>query len=171
MENKISIFQGIYNSLEGKCYERQGYFHRETRKLMFSLPLRFDGFLFEKAVKFFFKYGIKEFAFTLGRDPYEHISAITICHPIMDEFNEENGESIVIGRIKRMRGDIKYEGMKYVKDKHGNVVLDYIGHPKLKFRRMSYIPYDLDAKKLDHKGNETHRFLYPYVFKLGGECD
>ena len=163
---KINIFQGIYNTFERNCYERQGYFHRETRKFMFSLPLRFDGFLFQKAVKFFFKYNIKEFAFTLARDPDESISAITICHPIMDVFDEELGESIVIGRIKRMRGDIKYEGSKYIRDKHGIVVLDKDGNPTLKYRLKHYIPYDLDAKKLDHKGNETHRFKYPYIFKL-----
>lgn len=159
----INIIQGIYDIISNKAFRRDGYLHKETQELLSSLPNRFKDLLFKRGVKFFWKYGFIECYFTLGRDVKNNIEVIAICHPFKDIFNEELGESIVIGRIKRMRGDLKYETRKPKKDKHGEVILDENKKQIIEYRLKYYKPYDLDAKILDKNGNETKKLKYPYI--------
>ena len=78
-------------------------------------------------------------------------------------FDEELGDSIVIGRIKRMRGDLKYTTFKPKKDKYGKIKLNKNREPIIQHRIKYYKPYDLDAKILDKNGNETKKLKYPYI--------
>jgi len=50
--------------------------------------------------------------FTYGIDPDTHIEAIAIVSK-KDNFNRKIGTKIVVGRIKRMRGDLKREPYLY----------------------------------------------------------
>ena len=173
---KIVIYQGIYNIINNKAFWRNGYFHKETRIIIGILPNRFKDLLKNKANKFFFKYNrykditIREFPFTLGSDLWNNIMAITICHPFIDIFDEELGESIVIGRIKRMRGDLKYTTFKPKKDKYGKIKLNKNGKPIIQHRIRYYKPYDLDARILDKNGNKTDKLKYPYINKYLEAC-
>ena len=122
----INITQGIYGT---NFYERNGYFHKETQVYL-SLPVRFRTLLSKKMAKFSIKYGIKEIFFTLGHDFERGIKAIAICYSKFDDFSEKMGESIVIGRIKRMRGDIRipYNQDERILDKESNPT-DIIKYP------------------------------------------
>ena len=168
---KIKIYQGIYNIISNKAFYRDGYFHRETRRSFLTLHNRFKNLLSRKRIKFFFKYNsyknivLREFYFTFGEDLEKGIFVISICHPFFDMFDEKLGESIVIGRIKRMRGDVKYETNKPVRNIHGEIILDKNGKPIMKYRKKFYEPYNLDAKVLDKNGNETDKLKYPYISK------
>lgn len=126
----IIITQGIYNG--DTPYKRDGYFHEETR-IYLPLPLRFRQLLLEKWLKFNEKYGVEEIPFTLGRDAEDNIEAIAICHTTFDKFSEKIGESIVIGRIKRMRGDIRKPYNLYkrhrIKKKDGTVIAGELVYP------------------------------------------
>lgn len=166
---KINIYQGIYDMINNKPFNRNGYFHKETKQEMYQLPNKFKRLLNNKRTKFFFLYNsyknisIRVFHFTLGTDWENNILAISICHPFFDMFDEELSETIVIGRIKRMRGDLKYETNKPIRDIHGKIILDENGKPIMKHRKRFYKPYDLDAKILDKDGNETDKLKYPYI--------
>lgn len=161
---KISIYQGIYDVSSVAAFKRDGYLHEGTKRIL-SLPDRFETLLFAKGVKFFLKYGYIEFYFTLGKDAEKGIEAIAICHPFFNVFDEELGETIVIGRIKRMRGDVKYETNKPKRDKHGKIVLEN-KKPIIQHRIKYYRPYNLDAKVLDKNGNEIDKLKYPFVYKI-----
>jgi len=173
---RIIIHQGIYDIINNKAFFRDGYFHKETRRSFFILYNRFKNLLNDKRVKFFFKYNsyknivLREFHFTLGKDIENCIEAIAICHPFFDMFDEELSETIVIGRIKRMRGDLKYETRKTKRDKYGIVILDENGKTIIEYRLRYYRPYNLDAKILDKDGNETDKLKYPYINKYLETC-
>ena len=168
---KIKIYQGIYNIISNEAFFRDGYFHRETRRSFLTLHNRFKDLLNRKRIKFFLQYNsyknitIREFCFTFGEDLEKGIFAISISHPFFDMFDEGLGESIVIGRIKRMRGDLKYETNKPVRDIYGKIILDENKKPILRYKVRYYRPYDLDAKILDKNGNETDKLKYPYISK------
>jgi len=102
----IRLTHGIYDYSTDKTFKRTGYFDEETREYL-PVAVKLRRLLFKKADKFFQKYKKRYTYFTHGIDPNKHIEVITICHPIFDVYNYENGEKIVIGRIARMRGDIK----------------------------------------------------------------
>lgn len=106
----IIIENGMFNynyALDiGSPYYRDGFYHIETRRYL-PMSVKFRDLLYKKARKFWEKYRIEKIAFTIARDLINHIDAITILHPWFDIFNPEIGESIVIGRIKRMRGEVK----------------------------------------------------------------
>jgi len=161
---KISIVQGIYISSWEKAYDRYEFYHNMKIQLVY-MPVKFQNLLFEKAVKFNDRYNIRDIPFTIGNDVDNRIMAIAICYPYFDDFRPDTGENIVIGRIRRMRGDLKYEIYKPKRDKHGKIILDENDEPIMKFRTKHYIPYDLDEKVLDKDGNETDKLKYPYIFK------
>jgi len=123
----IYVRQGIYDG-EG-AYERDGYYHSESRKYL-PMPVRFRDLLFAKWVKFLAKYNVHKFPFTFGRDSDNHIESIAICHTTFDNFKDETGEKIVIGRIKRMRGEIRtpYDQNETLLDKDGKHT-DILKHP------------------------------------------
>jgi len=152
-----------------KALRREGHLHAETRNVMLSLPNKFKELLLKKSIKFFLKYNsykkivYKKFSFTIGKDIEEGIETISICHPFFDEFDEELSESIVIGRIKRMRGDLKWK--KPIENIYGEIILDENGDPIIQYIRKYYKPYDLDAKVLDNDGKETNKLKYPYIWR------
>ena len=100
----ISITHGIFNGIE--FYKRDGYWHDETQVYL-PLSVKFRDLILKKFRKFNRKYGIKGVRFTYAKDLDTDIDAITICHSRFDFYNEKIGENIVIGRIKRMRGEIR----------------------------------------------------------------
>ena len=162
---KITIIQGIYVFDWKKAYNRDDfYFNMKIRPV--PMPNKFQELLFEKAKKFYEKYDIRDIPFTIGKDTEKHIEVIAICHSFFDKFNTKTGEDIVIGRIKKMRGNLKYKTTKPKRDKYGKVILDENGNIILQHRIRYYIPYDLDAKILDKNGDETDKLKYPYIYKL-----
>jgi len=130
-----------------------------------ELPNKFKDLLSEKAKKFNDKYGINDMPITIGKDPFNKIQAIAICYPYFDNFSPKIGVDIVTGRIRRMRGDLKYETYKPKRDKYGKVILDENGKFIMKHRKGYHKPYDLYAKILDKNGNETDKLKYPYINK------
>jgi len=100
MTRKYIVEQGIF---DGAPWKKDGYFHVESREY-FPLPVKFRELLNKKYDKFKAKYGITKIPFTIGTISSGNIKAIAICHTKFDEFKEEIGESIVIGRLKRTLG-------------------------------------------------------------------
>ncbi len=185
----ILIQQGIYTLDDEAGFRRDGFFHKETRQYM-PLPNKFKDLLYKKAVKFWDRYQIDKIPFTLGRDTDKGIGVITILHPKFDTFSEVNGESIVIGRIKRMRGDLKkifYEYEEYkvsiklydVKDKESGEIINTIykqivrkrlkldkdGEPIIR-REVYFKPYNLDKRYRIKKNGVwvADELMYPYIY-------
>ena len=161
---KVYIEHGIYVFDWKEAYNRY-YFYINMRISLIQIPNRFRDLLSEKASKFYKKYGIRDIPITIGRDIENNIVSIAVCYPHFDKFNPKTGEDIVIGRIKRMRGDLKYETTKPKRDKHGEIILDKNGKQIMQHRIKYYRPYDLYAKVLDKDGNETDKLKYPYICK------
>lgn len=129
---KIQIYFGIY---EFKCttpFHFEGFNHEETREPM-VMSNKLKNYLLIKAIKFNDKYKQHQFAFTLGRDADNHIETIAVCHPHHDKFDPAIAEDIVIGRIKRMRGQIRepYDLNEhvYTKMKNGEYHDDGLKYP------------------------------------------
>ncbi|KKN53955.1 hypothetical protein LCGC14_0596930 [marine sediment metagenome] len=162
---KINIEQGIYVFDWKKAYDRYDFYFKMEINLI-TIANRFKDLISEKADKFYEKYGIRDIPITIGRDLENNIEAIAICYPYFDKFKPKVGVDIVTGRIKRMRGDLKYETTKPKRDKHGEIILNKDGKPTIQHRIRYYRPYKLDAKVLDKHGNETDKLKYPFVVKL-----
>jgi len=81
---------------------------RNTTKIIPDFPTKFYKLIIEKYDKFFFDLVGKDkpLEFTFAHDEESGISAIAIVHPL-NQFSKEIGNKIVIGRIKRMNGEIK----------------------------------------------------------------
>lgn len=182
------IKQGIYDISKCRAYDYAGFWHKETRREI-SMCNKLKYYLQKKAEKFSKRYELKWFPFTFGVDEYASIEAISVCHPFFDYFNPEVGENIVIGRIKRMRGDIKkyiYEREEYDREikeredfrtgvttykivKCKRVKKDEYGNPVIK-RTIFFKPYDLKKRHpiIKHSdGSESGgELVYPYVYKL-----
>jgi len=161
---EINIIQGIYVFDWKESYHRY-YFYSKMKIILIPMLNRFKDLLSEKAEKFYKKYGIRDIPITIGRDVENSIEAIAVCYPYFDNFKPKIGEDIVTGRIRRMRGDLKYETYKPKRDKHGKVILDENGKSIIQHRIKYHKPYDLDAKVLDKEGNETDKLKYPYICK------
>lgn len=190
----IKIWHGIYNIFSGKYYNKSGYWDDETREY-FPMCNKLRKYLSKKGVKFYRKYGIEHIQFTLGIDPEEDIEIISIYHSHFDDYNDQIGENVVIGRIKRMRGDVQkiiYEKEEYevqikLYDKEnddGDIEtvyktitktrpkLNVYGDPIIK-RTIYFKPYNLSKKYPDikHKdGTITYgKLMYPYIYKMEGK--
>jgi len=178
----INITHGIFDITKDTSYKADGFFHNESRVYM-ALPLKFRDLLIERGNKFLDKYKKGYIQFVYGLDSDKHISAISICHPYFDFFDRKLGEDIVIGRIRRMRGNVKdiiYEKEDYIdyyikKDKDGKVVYkkqfvrkrvkkDENNEPIIR-KTVWFKPYDLDEVICDKDGDFL-RYKYPYVYKL-----
>lgn len=151
---KIKIYFGIYEFRCSTPFHFEGFNHVETREVM-PMANKLKHYLLLKGMKFHEKYGVNQFAFTLGTDADNHIEVIAITHPVRDKFKPEIGEDVVIGRIKRMRGDVKKDFFKY--DENGELI-----DRKLVY----YKPYDLNEHVY---GNNNHDYglKYPYIYKMG----
>ena len=132
MENIIKIWHGIYDIFNDVIFNRVGFFHEETQTIL-KMNYKLQTYLYNKGMKMGLKYSYKYLEFTLGRDDDNDIEAIAIVHPHHDLFSEIIGEAIVIGRIKRMRGDIRtpYNLSKRhrVKNRDGTIVAGDLVHP------------------------------------------
>ena len=106
MKNKIKVWHGIYDSAIDVIFNRVGFFHEETATTL-KMSYKLQCLLYNKGMKMLKKYGHQYLEFTLGKSVEGNIEAIAIVHPHYDIFDEMIGEAIVIGRIKRMRGDIR----------------------------------------------------------------
>ena len=183
----IEIKHGIYDIQANTQYNRIGYWNDETR-IHISLCSKFKQLLARKGVKFSEKYGFVCIEFTIGI--CDGIEVIAICQPEFDDYDEWLGEDIVIGRIKKMRGDLQkiiYEKEKFekkiklydIKDEDGEIIktvyktifhkrvkLDSDNNPIIK-REIYFIPYDLDEKypDIEHKdGTITYgEIIHPYI--------
>ena len=185
----IDIRHGVYDIEAGTQYDRNGYWNDESRSYM-SLCNKFSRLLARKGKKFFEKYGFDFIRFTLGIDKEKGIEVITICHSEFDDFDECLGEDIVVGRIERMRGDLKkviyekeefekkiklydkkYDGFNKVEAVYKTITckrvkLDNDGNPVIR-RKIYHKPYDLNMMNPDikHKdGSITYGgLMYPYI--------
>ena len=198
MENEkigrsIEIIHGIYDIYEGESYRFQGFWNRESSQLL-PLPNRFKQLLAVKGLKFQTKYGMTHILFVYAHDGYNHIASIAICHSIFDVFDSQIGEDIAVGRIKRMRGDVKkiiYDMEKYEKDvliyhnkktgksvyktmEYKRVVLSAVGSPIVK-ERIFFKPYDYFARyrtyDKENKCTIAGELKYPYIYMMGMEND
>ena len=187
----IKIWHGIYDILSDKHYNSVGYWDDETKEY-FPMCNKLRNYLGKKGVKFYRKYGIKLIQFTFGIDPEIDVEVISIYYSHFDDYSEQIGEKVVVGRIKRMRGDVKeiiYEKEEYeikiklydIKDKEGEIVktvyktmtrkrpkLNVYGNPIVK-RTTYFKPYDLSKRyKIKHKnGTITYgKLIYPYIYKM-----
>ncbi len=100
----IHITHGILGENE-TFYHWEGYQNKETKRYL-PMPTKFRGYLTKKLVKFMLKYKAKCLRFIYGQDIDLGIEVLSICHPLDDIWNPKIGEDIVVGRMKRMRGDI-----------------------------------------------------------------
>ena len=183
----IEIKHGIYDIEANTQYNRIGYWDDESRTYL-SLCVKFRRLLFRKGVKFSKEYGFICIEFTIGI--CDGIEVIAICQPAFDDYNEWLGEDIVVGRIKRMRGDLqkiiyekeefekkiklydKYDGFNKVETVYKTITckrvkLDSDNNPIVK-REIYYKPYDLNEKYPDikHKdGSITYgEIIHPYIY-------
>lgn len=189
--DKIIIQHGIYDIIFDTTYHLEGFFHKETQEYM-PICNKLKTYLSIKGLKFNGRLGINYLYFTLARDPKREIEVIAVCHPKHDIFQFELGENIVVGRTKRMRGDIKdifYKKEEYIikiklydiKDKEGEIVktvykrmvrkrvkIGLAGIPLIK--RITYFkPYDLDRRyiiKHKDKPDTIGELMYPYIYKM-----
>ena len=185
----IEIEHGIYNIEAVTQYNRIGYWNDETRSHIY-LCNKFKQLLAHKGKKFFEKYGIDFIQFTLGVDEDKGIEVIAICHSEYDNFDECLGENIVVGRIERMRGDLKkvvyekeefekkiklydkkFDGFNKVETVYKTITckrvkLDDSGNPIVK-KEIYHIPYDLDMRYPDIKHKDGSitcgELVYPYI--------
>ncbi|MFW9878645.1 MAG: hypothetical protein ACFFG0_36660 [Candidatus Thorarchaeota archaeon] len=129
---KIKIYFGIYEFNCTTPFHFEGFNHTETREPMI-MSLKLKQYLLLKGIKFQSKYDIHQFAFTLGVDPENHIEVVAVVHPIHDKFDPEIAEDIVIGRIKRMRGEIRkpynLEERYSIKHKDGTISKGELKYP------------------------------------------
>ena len=177
----INIKQGIYDIALNEALDYSGFFHKETQKYI-PMCVKLRDHLETKGRKFSSKYDANYVIFTYGIDPAESIETISICHPVFDDFHPELGESIVIGRISRMRGDLKkrFYQTQFVFDEEGNktkkkeLKLDSNNKPIVR-REVYHKPYDLDRRYPDIKHRdgtiEKGALMYPYVYKFRKEGD
>lgn len=189
--DKINVFHGIYDIIFDTPYHIEGFFHKESRKYM-PMSNKLKTYLSIKGLKFNGRLGVTHLYFTLARDPNGKIEAIGVCHPKYDAFRFETGEDVAVGRIKRMRGDIKetiYEKEEFdtqmklydIKDKNGKILktiyktitrkrvkTDLAGTPLIK--RVAYFkPYNLDKRyRIKHRDGTTTagELMYPYVYTM-----
>ena len=186
---KIFLFHGVYDILEGVPYQLNGYFHKETRDVI-SMSHKLRDYLAVKGVKFNGKYGVTELYFTFARSDESFSEAIALCHPYCDLHNFELGENIVFGRMKRILGDVKkivyemekYEHMLYMTDVDGNQYTigsiirkrpkrNNAGDPIV--RKVIYFqPYDINKRypNIKHKDGteELGALMYPYIYMRKG---
>jgi len=191
MNTSIEIIHGIYDCYEGESYRLEGFWNKESLQLL-PLPNRFKQLLAIKGLKFSTKYGVEYIVFVFARDGHNHISAISICHSTFDNFNSQIGEDIVIGRVKRMRGDVKkiiYEIETFEKDvlvyrnkrtgktiyktmEYKRVKLDTLGQPIVR-QEINFKPYDYFARyRIYDKENKctiAGELKYPYIYMMGME--
>ena len=186
----IEIWHGIYDIYLKKSFNFAGFFHPESRTHLLMCE-KLKSFLLTKGLKFKDRYGVQQFRFTLGTDSENHIEVISICHPHFNEYIEEIGENIVVGRIKRMRGDVKeiiYMKEEYelqiklydIKDKDGKITKTVYKtitrkRPKLNvygdtiIKKTNYFKlYDLDKRYETEKEDGTivyGELVYPYIYK------
>jgi len=188
----ITIWHGIYDTFQRKPFNFAGFFHSESKTY---LPMcnKLNSFLLTKGLKFRDRYGVQQFRFTLGRDSENHIEVISVCHPCFNIYDEEIGEDIVVGRIKRMRGDMKkivYEKEECElqiklydkKNENGEIEtvyktitkkrpkLNIYGNPIVK-KTIYFKPYDLDKRYEIEKEDGTivyGELMYPYIYKMEG---
>lgn len=188
--DKINVFHGIYDIIFNTPYHIEGFFHEESREYM-PMSNKLRAYLNTKGLKFNGRLGINYLYFTLARDPMKDIEAIGICHPKYDVFQFEIGENVAVGRIKRMRGDLKktiyemehYTETLYYKDAQGipirwkeipkkRVKLNYTGDPIVK-KRVFFEPYNLDKRyrihSKKHKRTIAGELMYPYIYKMVGQ--
>ena len=186
----IEVNHGIYDIIAETQYNLVGYWNNESVSFL-PICIKFKHLLASKGVKFLEKYNIEHIIFTLGIDHSSRITVIAICHPEWDEWDVELGESITIGRIRRMRGDLQKRIYEYeefekkiklydIKDKDGEIVktvykyvtckrikLDLEGKPVIK-REKYFKPYDLERRYPDikhHDGTTTRgEIMYPYIY-------
>jgi hypothetical protein len=182
----IKITHGIYSN---NFYERDGFYNEESRRYL-PLPMKFRNLLDKKRAKFSIKYGIEQVRFVVAHDTTTDIKAISICHPAFDNWSDKIGEDIVVGRIKRMNGDVKeiiYEmeeiktEMKVkeawdngVKVEHFKTItrkrvkMDENGEPVIK-RTIYFKPYDIHKRyRIKNKDGTmgAGELVYPYIYKL-----
>ena len=185
----IEIVHGIYDIITKTQYNLAGYWDNESKSFL-PICIKFKHLLANKGVKFLEKYGFEYIQFTLGTDHNSRITVITICHPIFDEWDWELGESITIGRIRRMRGNLQkriYEYEKFekaiklydIEDDDGEITtiykdivckrikLDSEGKPIVK-REKYFKPYNLDKRypDIEHKDGTITRgkLKYPFIY-------
>jgi len=135
----IIVEHGFY-VLDDMPYFREGYYNDESRRYM-PICVKFLNLLREKAHKFYHKYGVRTIPFTVGRDPETEIAAIAICHTHFDDYDQRIGEDIVVGRVKRMRGEIREP---------------YDLHARHRYKNKDGYLCAGDLK-------------YPYIYKMGAE--
>ena len=102
----INIYYGIWDTLKDTAFKMEGFWGEETREYL-PMAIKLVSYVSKKANKFYEKYLIRYTPFVLGRDPIRSIETVAVCHLHFDAFNAEVGEKIVVGRIKKMRGDLK----------------------------------------------------------------
>ncbi|KKN90912.1 hypothetical protein LCGC14_0224960 [marine sediment metagenome] len=188
----IRIWHGVYDISKNYVYCLEGYFNKETQQYL-PINNKLRRYLMNKGIKFSLKYNVKFVPFILGRDSDKHIEVISICHTHFDDYDIEIGEDIVVGRIKRMRGDIKeivYEtewfektitlyswidkttGAKIYKPKtimRKRLKLDDNGNPIVKIE-IPFIPYNLSRRHQIKQKDGTYvdgKLMYPYIYKMG----
>lgn len=182
----IKIWYGIWDSSKETTYDKVGFFNDESRRYL-PIPNKFRRLLAKKSVKF----QKKSIEFILGRDSNKHIEAIAICHPSLDKWDEKIGEDVVVGRIKRMRGDLKktiYEKEDYTKlilvwrnkkteeEKWKSMVFrrtktDENGFPII-IRELYHIPYNIHERYRIKQKDGTFiagELKYPYIYKMDEE--
>ncbi len=188
--SKIIVIHGIYDTVSETAYCLNGYFHKESREYI-PICVKLRDYLHGKAWKFFERYNILSIPFTLGRDPDRYIEVIAITHTHFDAFNFEIGEDIVIGRIKRMRGDTKeivYEtewvekevllytyidkDTRHEIEVHKTIMrkrvkLDNASKPIIKIE-IPFIPYNLSKRYRVKQKDGTYNWelVYPYIAML-----
>jgi len=189
MSKSIEIIHGLYDIFEDQAYRLEGFWNKESNQQL-PLPKKFKQLLAIKGLKFSTKYGVEYIAFIFARDGYNHINTISICHSTFDRFNAQIGEDIAIGRVKRMRGDLKktiYEIEKYEKDviiyrnkKTGKTILKTIEYKRVKLdkngdpivqREVFFVPYDYFARyrtyDKENKCTIAGELKYPYIYMMG----
>ena len=179
----IKIWHGIYDIVKETAYDRAGFYHDETQTYI-PMSNKLEEYLYTKSEKMYMKYDFRYLEFIFGRDTVKSIEVLAIVHPVYDKFDDKVGEDIVVGRIKRMRGDLKkvvYEmevhyKLKMTKDKNGIIIKtdsikkkrpkkDAFGKPIVK-KEIFFKPYDLDKRYRVKKNGKiiAGDLMYPYIY-------
>lgn len=167
---KIKIWHGVYDIIFDSAYNLAGFFHDETKEYL-PMANKLKMYLLVKGLKFYEKYGLEQLPFTLARDSDEHIETVAVCSLHFDAFEPETGEDIVVGRIRRMRGNVKkiiFDYEKFEKEiklydmkaKGGRFVLNENGEKISVYKTIIRKRLKLDAKGLPIVRREV--FHKPY---------
>ena len=97
MNDKIKIMHGIYDP----SLHFYPFIRNTNPRIIITMSNKMAIYLWDKITK-----KVKHLEFTFGLDPINNIETIALVHP-KDQFNRKLGCKIVIGRIKRMRGEIR----------------------------------------------------------------